>query len=482
MANTYNTPGVYVEEIPKLPSSIESPATTIPVFIGYTQKAEKNEPGDLDFVPTRITSVLEYEEYFGIMDNELITVNISDELAKNGKVISLISRQIDVQIRASKNIMYYQLQLFFANGGIACYVVSTGRLKSSVSKRSLKKGLDILYNFIEPALVIFPEGINLTKAEDLYSLYNEALVQSYNLKNRFVIMDVSKNVPPGENEIDFFRKHVTGNNMSGSLKFGAAYYPMLITTMLYRYIDSSVTINHKTITRRNGKSDVKGKGEFNNVTLNEILLKNNIVYTAIKNEIAKFTVTLPPSAAVAGVYSIIDNYYGVWKAPANLRLNNINNPSIAISDEEQSQLNIDANAGKSINAIRNFAGKGTLVWGARTLAGNDNEWRYISVCRFSMMVEESIRKALNAFTFEPNNYKTWTTIKTLTNNFLTEQWRNGALQGIKPSEAFFVHVGLGETMTQQDILAGKLIVEIGIAAVRPAEFIIINITVQMQPS
>lgn len=293
-------------------------------------------------------------------------------------------------------------------------------------------------------------------------------------------MDISKNVPPGEDEIDFFRTNVTGNNIPDSLKYGAAYYPTLITTMLYRYIDSSVVVDHITNTRRKGKSDVKGKGEFNKITLSEIFLKNNILYTAIKNEIAKFTVTLPPCAAIAGAYNTIDNYYGVWKAPANVRLNNVNLPSVAISDEEQSQLNIDLNAGKSINAIRNFVGKGTLVWGARTMAGNDNEWRYISVCRFSMMVENSIRKAIDAFIFEPNNYTTWTTIKNLADNFLTEQWKNGALQGIKPAEAFFVHVGLGETMTEQDILDGKMIVEIGIAAIRPAEFIIINIMVLMQ--
>lgn len=480
MANSYNTPRVYVEEIPKFPASITAVATAIPVFIGYTQKAEKNEPGDLDFVPTRITSLLEYEEYFGIMNDEVITINISDVLAKEGKVISFISRDIKVQIIPSKNIMYYQMQLFFANGGGVCYIVSTGRLKSSVSKRALKKGLDTLYNYDEPTLIIFPEGINLTRAEDLYNLYNDALMQSYNLKNRFVIMDISKNLPQGKNEIDFFRENITGGDVPVSLKYGAAYYPMLFTSMLYRYVDGSVTIIHKTITKRNGKNDIKGKGEFNKLALNEILSKNNSVYLAINAKIAKYTVTLPPSAAIAGVYSTIDNNYGVWKAPANVRLNNVNSPSFAISDEEQLQLNIDVNAGKSINVIRIFAGKGTLVWGARTLAGNDNEWRYISVCRFFIMVENSIRKAVETFALEPNDNNTWVTIKSMINNFSILQWKQGALQGSKPEEAFFVNVDLGETMTAQDILMGRMIIEIGMAVVRPAEFIIINIMQQMQ--
>ena len=168
MAGSYKTPGGYIDEIPKFPASITAVATSIPAFIGHTQKAERDEPDDLDFIPTRITSLLEYEQYFGTMNNEVITINISDELAKEGKVKTLISRDIKVQISPSKNIMFYQMQLFFANGGGVCYIISTGRLKSSISKRSLKKGLDKLYNYDGPTLIIFPEGINLTKAEDLY--------------------------------------------------------------------------------------------------------------------------------------------------------------------------------------------------------------------------------------------------------------------------------------------------------------------------
>jgi phage tail sheath protein FI len=478
MAGSYKTPGGYIDEIPKFPTSITAVATSIPAFIGHTQKAERDEPDDLDFIPTRITSLLEYEQYFGTMNNEVITINISDEFAKEGKVKTLISRDIRVQINPSKNIMFYQMQLFFANGGGVCYVISTGRLKSSISKRSLKKGLDKLYNYDGPTLIIFPEGINLTKAEDLYYLYNDALMQSYNLKNRFVIMDTSKNLPQGKNEIEFFCENITGGDIPGSLKYGAAYYPTLITSMLYRYVDSSVKIIHKTITKRNGKNDVKGNGEFNKLALNEILLKNNIVYTAIKIEITKYTVILPPSAAMAAVYSAVDNNYGAWKVPANVSLNNVNAPSVLMNDADQESLNIDVNFGKSINVIRNFPGKGTVIWGARTLAGNDNEWRYISVCRFFMMVENSIQNALKPFAFEPNDNNTWITIKSLIGNFLILQWRQGALQGARPEEAFFVHTGLGETMTTQDILDGRMIVQIGMAAIRPAEFIIITI-VQM---
>lgn len=469
---------MYSKEIPHLPISVTAVATAVPAFIGYTQKADKNSSYDLVFIPTYITSLLEYEQYFGTMNSEVINVHISDELSKTGTTVNLISRDISIQINPSKNIMYYQMQLFFANGGSACYIISLGPLKTSISKRALKKGLDKIDNYSGPTLIIFPEGINLTKAEDLYNLYNEALIQSYNLRDRFVIMDISKNLPADKNEIDFFRENITGGIIPASLKYGAANYPLFITSMLYRYVDSSVTIVHKTITKRAGKNDVKGNGEFNKLTLNEIFAKDMSVYTSIKTEIAKYTVTLPPSAAVAGIYSAVDSAKGVWKAPA-ASLTNVNAPSVLINDVQQVSLNIDVNAGKSINPIREFSGKGILVWGSRTLAGNDNDWRYISVCRFFMMVENSIKNALKNYASDPNEINTWIVIKSMINNFLTLQWRQGALQGIKPEDAFFVRLGVGETMTTQDVLDGRMIVEIGMAPVQPAEFIIINIIQQM---
>jgi uncharacterized protein len=199
---------------------------------------------------------------------------------------------------------------------------------------------------------------------------------------------------------------------------------------------------------------------------------------AIKKELS----TVPPSGAIAGVYARVDNTRGVWKAPANESLVSVSGPSVNISHEEQERLNVDAVAGKSINAIRTFTGKGTLVWGARTLAGNDNEWRYVSVRRFFNMVEESCKKATEPFVFEPNDANTWIKVQAMIENFLTLLWRQGALQGAKPEHAFYVAVGLGKTMTAVDILEGRMIVEIGMAVVRPAEFIILQFSHKMAES
>jgi len=220
-----------------------------------------------------------------------------------------------------------------------------------------------------------------------------------------------------------------------------------------------------------------------NETTRENSLKEAFgLWKAILAKIDETLSEIPPSGAIAGIYAYVDSNRGVWKAPANVSLNGVAGLTEIIDFEDQKDLNVDVNAGKSVNAIRSFSGKGILVWGARTLAGNDNEWRYISVRRFFNMVEESIKKSTYWAVFEPNDANTWVKVKGMIENYLTQKWRDGALAGAIPDEAFFVKVGLGLTMTAQDILEGRMNVEIGMAAVRPAEFIILKFSHKMQES
>jgi len=209
------------------------------------------------------------------------------------------------------------------------------------------------------------------------------------------------------------------------------------------------------------------------------VFSSHTFFRGVFDKVTAYMQTIPPSPAIAGVYARTDQSRGVWKAPANVSLNSVKGPAVKIDSRDQETLNVQP-AGKSINAIRNFTGKGTMVWGARTLAGNDNEWRYIPVRRFFIMAEQSLKKAVEAFTFEPNDANTWVKVRAMTENYLTILWRSGALQGAKPEDAFFVRIGEGETMTGQDILEGRMIVEIGLAAVRPAEFIILRFSHKMQ--
>ncbi|WP_075575267.1 phage tail sheath C-terminal domain-containing protein [Lysobacter antibioticus] len=211
------------------------------------------------------------------------------------------------------------------------------------------------------------------------------------------------------------------------------------------------------------------------------LFERHPVFANILEQVNGVMTLQPPSGAVAGVYSAVDRTRGVWKAPANVSVADISGVAVKINDKAQEDLNVTS-TGKSINAIRTFTGKGSLVWGARTLAGNDNEWRYVPVRRFFNMAEESIKKATEVFVFEPNDRGTWVRVRAMVENFLTVQWRQGALAGSVPQKAFFVKIGLGETMTAQDILEGRMIVEVGMAVVRPAEFIVLRFAHKMQTS
>ncbi|MNY32438.1 Phage tail sheath protein [compost metagenome] len=138
--------------------------------------------------------------------------------------------------------------------------------------------------------------------------------------------------------------------------------------------------------------------------------------------------------------------------------------------------------GKAVNAIRYFVGEGVKVWGARTLDGNSLDWRYINVRRTMLMLEESIKNASKAYVFEPNVANTWVSVRSMINSFLTGIWKRGGLAGSTPEDAFSVHIGLGETMTPDDILEGIMRITILVAISRPAEFIEITFQQQMQKS
>ncbi|WP_075187440.1 phage tail sheath family protein [Teredinibacter haidensis] len=258
---------------------------------------------------------------------------------------------------------------------------------------------------------------------------------------------------------------------------------------LLKVIELSDAVTAKITLRDGGDQSLAGKNDADikslvlseRALLNKSLMAVSPLYVQVLKSISARLNLLPPAAAMAGVYTAIDNTRGVWKAPANVSLSSVSAPSVNITHDDQEDLNVTTQ-GKSINAIRSFIGEGTLVWGARTLDGNSLDWRYISVRRTMIMMEESLRLGTKAYVFEANNAQTWITIKSMIRNFLTGIWKRGGLAGSSPDDAFSVYVGLGETMTPEDILEGILRVSILVAVTRPAEFIEITFTQQMQKS
>lgn len=188
-----------------------------------------------------------------------------------------------------------------------------------------------------------------------------------------------------------------------------------------------------------------------------------------------------PSAAMAGVYCTVDRERGVWKAPANVEIRGGLQPKYPVTDVIDGMLNAPT-AGHAINVIRSFRGTGPLVWGARTLQSKRDTWRYVPVRRLFCAAERDIRVAMSSALFEPNSQPTWERVRGAVASYLHRLWEQGALMGDTPQQAYFVQVGLGVTMSKEDIEAGKMIVKVGMAAVRPAEFIILQLTQDVTPT
>ncbi|WP_062054092.1 phage tail sheath family protein [Aquimarina longa] len=223
-----------------------------------------------------------------------------------------------------------------------------------------------------------------------------------------------------------------------------------------------------------GIATIYESGSFSLNQAKKKIVAEHPAYKSAKKAVKHYMQQQPSVGAVMGLYAQNDRTKGVWSSPANLSLQGVKGPVTVITRSQQDALNVDPTTGKSINVIRNFTGRGTLLWGARTLAGNSNEWRYISVRRFFNFAEKSIEQAITPLLFSANNAQTWVRVKAMITSFLIQQWQEGALVGQSQEEAFTVSIGLGETMSEQDVIAGKMIVSIGMAVVRPAEFITIQ--------
>ena len=475
-----------MEEISKFPPSVAGVATAIPAFIGYTKSQPKN--GNLN--PVKVSSLLDFESKFGERPSY-----------------------------ANKDcVLYDSMRLFYDNGGGECYVVSVGKHEDSKNKDNYPKAIDALEKVDEVTLVLFPDAAKLFSVSDLGNIQKKALEHCAKMGDRFAILDISLKKEETEDEdnqeevlsseklCEQFRNNIGTNNLS----YGAAYYPYVITSyskdITYDEVADKLTKLDQSLKKKNFLETAKNSDKYKDIfavtgdltekqekaidqaekeieadrlfKINEIIAKSKEYQEKAAEMEAKMNI-LPPSGAIAGIICSTDRTKGVWQAPANVSLAGVKSLSEDLTDDDQANMNITSN-GKSINAIRKFTGKGLLVWGARTLDGNSNEWKYIPVRRLFNYIEESVQKSTSWAVFQPNDANTWVKIQCQIENFLTSLWRDGALAGSTPDKAFYVKVGLNETMTSDDILNGNLIVEIGLAAVRPAEFVVLKFSHKVQ--
>ena len=460
------TPGVYSNEPQGIPPSVVQVETALPAFIGYTEKGSKK--------PTRIRSMRDYIKFFGGPSLDEIGEFKIDE---NGIVTS------PTILTTPKYRMHYMLEMFFANGGKDCFIVSAGHYNNdqySVKNKEMLAGLRLLNSEDLPTLILFPDAASSKNNGDPADLYKAALAQCAERRDRFLICDVEESGNSISTAAEKFRTSMGTNNLA----FGAAYFPSLQTNLQYTYAEDNIQVTLKDkseplVLRHTEKSVKKDRSNAENSLYHAENGKYRSQYQEIITIINNKKLVLPPSAAVSGVYALVDGSKGVWKAPANVSLNMVQAPTLNISNNEQEGLNVHS-SGKSINAIRSFSGKGILVWGSRTLAGNNIDWKYIPTRRLINMIEKSVRNATEHFAHEPNDANTWVTVKAMIDNYLFTLWRAGGMAGSKPEQAFYVKVGLGSTMTYQDVVEGKMIVEIGISPTRPTEFILLKISQEMK--
>jgi phage tail sheath protein FI len=438
--------------------------------------------------------------------------------------------------------LYNAIRLFYLNGGSTCYIVSIGDYADTADKDLFTDAIDRLVYEQDPTMLLCPDALQLDNA-GYNTVMTAMLAHCANVQSRVALFDVREGAVTKVEDISPKINDFRGGVGQNFLNYGVAYFPWVNSAVIsdtdlsFFNLDtaslgllrsllnpSDGDLTTAKATRPAGQEEMKlpelslkpDPAKAQNIfdQANDLLDDSKVPtpdsapegyshaqavverrravdnslrtlypdYKLIVKAMTAYLNTLPVAPAMAGVYTAVDSSRGVWKAPANWSLNAVVSPTVSLSDKDQGRLNIDAITGKSVNVIRAFKGMGTLVWGARTLDGNSQDWRYINVRRTMIMIEQSVKLAAHAYVFEPNDANTWVTVKSAISNFLFNLWKQGALAGAVPDDAYQVLIGLGTTMTADDILNGYMNVTVLVAIVRPAEFIELTFQQQMQKS
>jgi uncharacterized protein len=520
---TYTAPGVYVEEVPSSQKVLSAAPTAIAAFVGFTESAPTDDPNDPQgAAPRLVTSWSQFESLYGSFAEgcmlplavygyfanggsiayicrvpntspageparlslpaadralglpltiesvepdadiavEVSTDDLGEEAPDDGpapftltvllngepveshpnldfssgdrnvkKVVNATSTRIKVELTLDKGAdVANQLELLkpgrYPLQKAAPVSVKVGGRKFAGSE-SARSGINGLAVADEVTMVVVPDLITAATKEDgsvdlnLWKSVQTALISHCEQNgNRMAILDAPPGMTP--QQVKEWRSEIAMYDSA----FGALYYPWI-------KVDNPVGVN--------GNSEI----------------------------------FIPPSGHIAGVWARTDETRGVWKAPANDTIRGLLDVERAVTQNEQSLLNP-----MGINCIRPFGTRGIRIWGARTLA-SDTDWRYINVRRLFNMVEATIHDGTQWAVFEPNDMALWEGVKRTLTAFLRGLWSAGALFGATPDEAFYVKCD-AETNPPESIDEGKLVVEVGIAPVKPAEFVVFRISQQKQ--
>ena len=520
---TYAAPGVYVEEVPSAQKVLTAAATAIAAFVGFTSKSPEDDASDPEGLkPRLVTSWAQFEElYGGYAEGCMLPIAVRGYF-DNGGTIAYIARvphtspsgqPSQLALPAADRALGSPLELTsvapdanisvvveVADAGpdpddgpnpFNLSVLEAGKTVESFENLTLSSGDRNVETVVNASSTRLKVKVNLDQSVDLSSMIDVMRPGTYSLEQA-----PPTPVPVSGRRFAGSESARTGiNGLAIADDVTMVIVPDLVTAAtkpdktldlsLWKAVQTSLITHCEQHGNRMaildappGMSPQTMKEWRSSVAMYDspfaalyypwIKVENPLASNGSDGE-----VLVPPSGHIAGVWARVDETRGVWKAQANETIAGTLDVEYPVTKAEQSLLNPIG-----INCIRPFGTRGIRIWGGRTLS-SDTDWRYLNVRRLFNMVETTILDGTQWAVFEPNDVKLWEGVKRTLNGFLTGLWRDGALFGTSADQAFYVKCD-AETNPPQSIDEGKLVVEVGIAPVKPAEFVIFRISQQKQ--
>jgi len=454
MAVEYYTPGVYVEEVSSGIKPMTAAPTHIVGFLGETRTGKLNRP----------IMVTSWNQYF---DN-FIGYQVVDKMTPRGVVEKDINGNVVKEEVPYDKVsdLDWGVYAFFANGGAKCHVVSVNHLEDNSEKvAALQEDLAKAKAAVEKAK---DKDAANKKVADIEKQIADASTPKGNIKKELIGNDGGPNKRTGLKcfkDVSEVAVLVAPGVTDPAVQQEILSY--VEAANIFTILDGPQSLDDLSV--NNLSTDLNGLAGLSAKSAS----KQAALYFPWVNTYDPATDSdklVAPSGFVAGIYAKVDNERGVFKAPANESVRLATSLAYTLSDTEQESLNMNG-----VNVIRDFSDKGITVWGARTTVSMiDPEWRYINVRRLFNMIEKSLEMGTQWAVFEPNDSKLWIALKRNTVAFLTRLYKAGAFAGANKDEAFFVKCDTS-TNPQENVDAGIVTVEIGIAPVKPAEFIVFKI-------
>ncbi|MCX6677005.1 MAG: phage tail sheath family protein [Methanothrix sp.] len=482
----YLTPGVYIEEIDIGPKPIEGVSTSTAGFVGPTDK------GPLD--PRLVTSFEQFQRIYGGFRKDSFMAYAVDGFFRNGgsrcyiaRIIGKGAKEANLSLRRKEEAINVVAKGSGLWGNELSVMIEDGTLDPNLFKLSVANGKKPGED--EPQIVEVFDNISTDESSSNY------YVKTVSGVSNFIVLS-PKGKAEGAEEAGAKPKFVPlaggddGKALAATDFMGGSDGPGGRTGLesFNEFDDISIVcipdeskfpdvLADALVTHCEKRKDRFAilQAEKSSTDIPKLRPPKASKYAAfyypwikILDPLTGLPILVPSGGHVAGVYARVDQEKGVHKAPANEVVNGALGLEFNITKGEQDVLNP-----RGVNCIRAFPGRGILIWGART-AASDPAWKYVNVRRLFIFVEKSIEVGTQWVVFEPNDEKLWARVKQTINQFLTSVWRSGALMGTTQEEAFFVKCDR-TTMTQNDIDNGRLVVLVGIAPVKPAEFVIFRI-------